>query len=130
MSVPKETRDIAMKIILDFHQSKDVGHSIGPMYLSHHGLPDGANAVQVVELLRSMGYISYIKERDGKIYDITPTDSGLSYFEKEADEKEKIRKEFMHDWKITLFSAIAGALLSEPLWLFLKWAYSLFSPQP
>ena len=77
-----------------------------------------------------MGYISYTKERDGKIYDITPTDSGLSYFEKEADEKEKIRREFMHDWKIALFSAIAGALLSEPLWFFLKWAYSLFFPQP
>lgn len=126
MSIPKKTRDTAMKIILDFHQSGDIGHSIGPMYLSHHGLPNDADAVQVVELLRSMGYICYTKERDGKIYDITPTDSGLSYFEKEDDDAAKTKKIFTHEWKIAIFSAITGALLSKPLWAFFEWLQSLF----
>lgn len=32
------------------------------------------------------------------------------------DTKEK-RKQFRHDWAIAIFSALSGALLSEPLWL-------------
>lgn len=130
MDISKKTRDTAMRIILDFHKNKQPGHSIGPAYLAHNGLPKNVDPVQVVNLLRAMQLITYTVERDGRIYDIAPTDNGISYFEREADEKEKIRKEFMHDWKIALFSAIAGAFLSEPLWLFLKWAYSLFSRQP
>ena len=95
------------------------------MYLSHHGLPDDTDAVQVVELLRSMGYISYTKERDGKIYDITPTDSGLSYFEKEEDDAAKTKEIFAHEWKIAIFSTVAGAVLSKPLWTFLGWVWRL-----
>lgn len=125
MSVSKKTRNSAMKIILDFHKNKKSGCSIGPSYLAHNGLPKNVDAVQVVNLLRSMQLVTYTVERDGSIHDIKPTDGGLNYFEKEDDEKEKNRKEFAHEWKIAVFSALTGAFLSKPIWDFLNWAYNI-----
>lgn len=116
MSVPKETRDAAMKAILDFERTKSPGVSISSTYLSINGLPKKADAKQTVEVLRSMGFVTYTKGPDGEIDNIQPTDSGLHYFETDADENAKTQKEFLHEWAIAIFSAIAGALLSRPLW--------------
>lgn len=33
------------------------------------------------------------------------------------DEKKRTKNQFRHDWRIAIFSALAGAFLSEPLWL-------------
>lgn len=121
MSISKETRDIAMRIIIDFHQRKESRSSISPLYLSHHGLPEGTDAVQVVKFLHAMGLVSYVTERNGSIHNIQPTDSGLTYFEKEEDEKEKLKKIFRHDWMIAFFSTIVGALLSKPIWSVISW---------
>lgn len=41
-------------------------------------------------------------------------------------ELEKERRQFRHDWKIAVFSAFAGALLSRPLWDGLDWLLGLF----
>lgn len=130
MSISKKNRDTAMKIILNFHRNKEPGHSIGPAYLTYNGLSKNVDAEQIVNLLRAMQLITYTVERDGSIHDIAPTDTGLSYFEKEADEKEKTRKEFAHEWKIAVFSALTGAFLSKPLWGFIKWAYDFLFNQP
>lgn len=49
--------------------------------------------------------------------------------EKEAERKwelEKERRQFRHDWKIAVFSAFAGALISRPLWDGLDWLFGLF----
>lgn len=127
MPIPKKTRDIAMKIILDFHNTREPGHSIGPLYLAKKGLPEGTDPIQVIEVLRSMGYITYTKERNGKIYDIRPTDVGIHYFETTEDEKAERKKIFAHEWKIAVFSALAGALLSQPLWSFIEWVVGLIN---
>lgn len=37
----------------------------------------------------------------------------LMYVDKEAAKEKRL---FSHNWKITVFSAISGALLSKPLW--------------
>lgn len=42
----------------------------------------------------------------------------LAYKKMEAEEK---RKSNLHDWKITIFSTIGGALLSRPLWDSIEW---------
>lgn len=39
---------------------------------------------------------------------------------KEAKDKEAEKRQFMHDWKIAIFSALSGALLSEPVWWIIK----------
>lgn len=73
-----------------------------------------------------MGLISYKQDISGEIYQIEPTDSGLHYFESAADEKAKTSKVFRHEWRIAVFSALAGALLSRPLWSLIEWIVSLF----
>lgn len=105
-----------MKIILDFYHKREAGHSIGLEYIRHKGLPDSANAFETIEVLKSMGLITYEKWKDGAIHNIVPSDSGLSYFEREEDEKAEKKKAFNHDWKIAAFSTFVGALASEPLW--------------
>lgn len=116
MSVSKNARDVTMKTILDFYYKRETGQSIGLEYIQHKGLPDNANAFETIEVLKSMGLITYEKWKDGTIHNIVPSGSGLSYFEREEDEKAEKKKAFNHDWKIAIFSALVGALASEPLW--------------
>lgn len=50
--------------------------------------------------------------------------------EKEAEERkelEKERRQFRHDWKIAVFSTLAGALLSRPIWEGIERIVSLLS---
>lgn len=124
MPIPKKTRDAAMQLILDFHQHREPMHTIGPAYLDHN-LKSDVSSEQIIETLSAMGLITYTKERDGKIYDIRPSNLGLHYFESEADEQAKVRKVFLHEWKIAVFSALAGALLSRPLWAAIGWLANL-----
>lgn len=111
MTVSRKERDIAMRIICDFHQNRNSGHSIGPLYLSHHGLPKSSNPEHIVEVLRSMGYITYKREPDGKIYQIDLTDSGKCYFEKRADISHEKKVEWIR-YIITTAIAIAAIILS------------------
>ena len=39
----------------------------------------------------------------------------------EAREDKRQRQKFAHDWKIAVFSAVAGALLARPLWAGIDW---------
>lgn len=91
MPVPKKTRDAAMQLILDFHQRREPMHTIGPAYLDHN-LKSDVSSEQIIETLSAMGLITYTKERDGKIYDIQPSNLGLHYFDLEADEQAKVKK--------------------------------------
>lgn len=125
MSVSKKARDAAMRMIIDAYREKKTLHSIGPNYIRHKGLPDNADADETIEVLKSMGLIDYTKERDGSIYDIIPSESGLSYFEREADDKAKRKEEHIHNWKLAIFSALVGALASEPLWAGIRFLASI-----
>lgn len=44
------------------------------------------------------------------------TSDGRNYLTYVSTLKRARRKEHLHDWLIAIFSAICGALLSEPLW--------------
>lgn len=125
MSVSKKARDAAMRMIIDAYREKKTSYSIGPNYIRHKGLPDNADADETIEVLKSMGLIDYTKERDGSIYDIIPSESGLSYFEREADDKAKRKEKHIHNWKLAIFSALFGALASEPLWTGIRFLASI-----
>lgn len=114
-----------MRIILDFYQTENQKRSIGLEYIKHVGLPGNADAKTVIDVLKSMGLITYEQWKDGTIHSIAPSERGISYFEREEDEKAERRKTFSHDWKIALFSAIAGAFVSEPLWKGLNYLMSI-----
>ena len=43
----------------------------------------------------------------------------------EASEDKRQRQKFAHDWKIAVFSAVAGALLARPLWAGIDWLFDL-----
>ena len=126
MSISKKTRDIALQIIIDHQSEKSGSHVIGPHYLETHGLPSGDDPMQVIEVLRSMGLVSYEKDVTGEVFNIKATDAGLHFFETEADEKAKTKKVFRHEWMIAAFSAIVGAILSRPLWNFIEFIVGLF----
>ncbi|MBP3304909.1 MAG: hypothetical protein J6L24_02965 [Oscillospiraceae bacterium] len=44
------------------------------------------------------------------------SDRGWDYLIFLEHQERDIRREYRHDWKIALFSALGGALISEPLW--------------
>lgn len=44
------------------------------------------------------------------------SDRGCDYLIFLEHRERAIRREYRHDWKIAVFSALGGALLSEPLW--------------
>lgn len=50
------------------------------------------------------------------------TDKGQIYLDMLITDDELRRKQYCHDWKIALSSALAGALLSEPVWTLIKQA--------
>ena len=114
-----------MRIILDFYQTENQNRSIGLEYIRHAGLPGNADVKTVIDVLKSMELITYERWKDGTIHSIAPSESGKSYFEREEDEKAKRKETFRHDWKIALFSALAGALASEPLWKVLNYLASI-----
>lgn len=122
-AIPKKYLDLAMSIILDFNASKKDNESIMHDYLYHHGFPKNVDAEQTVRILASKGLLKYESfDLSGKNKFISVTNAGLHYFEDQADEKRIIR----HEWKIAIFSALAGALVSEPLWALIRWIFDLF----
>lgn len=52
---------------------------------------------------------------------------GVSYLRYINDESAKSRKDRAHDWKIAVFTAIAGALLSKPIWTVINQIVEAFS---
>lgn len=58
----------------------------------------------------------YISEKPGSGVAVSLTEKGiarLDELEKERTEKADQRR---HDWKLAIFTALAGAFLSQPLW--------------
>lgn len=50
---------------------------------------------------------------------------GQNYLRYKDNEKSNERRANFHDWKIAIFSAFAGALLSRPLWDGIDWLLGL-----
>lgn len=52
-------------------------------------------------------------------------DRGRNYLKYLDGEAEKERRQFSHNWKVAIFSALAGALLSRPLWAGIEWILAI-----
>lgn len=118
-----------MRIICDFHANKKPGHFISPSHLYANGFPRSQDAERVCRVLEAMGYIKVKQGLAGEV-GIYLTSMGCAYFETQADAEDKSRKEKIHDWMIAVFTAIAGALLSEPLWALLRMVYQAITKRP
>lgn len=113
---------MSMKAICEYELTRKRGYMISAEFLYSKGLPRSVDAVQVCETLKAMGLIEYATdERDLRKY-ITITDKGKQHFQ----EREEKKREFRHDWRIAIFSAVAGALISEPLWEVIRWVFRCF----
>lgn len=53
----------------------------------------------------------------------------ITYFEDKARQEKEKRSDRAHDWLIAVFSALAGALLSKPLWGTLENIWKMVSPR-
>lgn len=121
-ALSKKNRDKAMRYIIDYYSANQKNHYIMPESLIISGtFKKGTDVNQIVSILKSMGLIT-LKDHNM----IVLTDAGRCYFENQIDTESAIRKEHAHNWLIAVFSAIAGAFASEPLWKALHWLASLF----
>ncbi len=104
----KKHRDQAMKIICDFHAHRSMEHFISPEYLHYHGIPQNIDVVQLVDVLRSMGYLKIKKDLNGTSF-ILLTDEGKCYFERKADITHDKRVENIR-YIITTLIAVAALI--------------------
>lgn len=125
-TIPKKYRDMAMKIICD-NSSSDKECYMTSKALTHRGFPNDVNVDEVIDVLRSMGYLDILHmPATGEPY-IHLTGKGRCYFEQQADDAAATRKKYLHDWGIAIFTAVAGAFLSRPLWNILDSVISFLS---
>ena len=113
------------KIILSTKQVK----RLKQLMLYPEGLPRSKEDHDLINyrLIDSMHYINsdktgttvYRINTDGKEY--------LKWLTFREREKQSDRR---HDWIIALFSVLAGAVLSRPLWETIDWIRSLFTSIP
>lgn len=116
MNATKKERDAVMRLILKHHHRNEPSTFASAQSLEHQLQDPDVNVDEVVEVLRSMGFLTYERWADKQIHQIKPSDSGIHYFETDADDREKTLRVFKHEWKIAVFSGFAGALFSRPLW--------------
>lgn len=81
--------------------------------------------LQDLDLIRKQRSDSPGKENE-EICEIR--DRGRNYLKYLEGEDEKEHRQFSHDWKIAMFSALAGALLSKPIWGGIDCAWSFIKP--
>lgn len=62
---------------------------------------------------------------EDKRFKIIATERGIDYLAYVESISEADKAARRHDWKIAIFSAFAGALLSDPLWSVLDWISDL-----
>ena len=121
-------------LLLDFLEKEsdlsvsDVAH--------HFAKPDGSDSKVWYGYLRELkkaGAITY-PDVGYPSCTVTITTPGKEILETELRQEkerngtdERIKRIFRHEWYIAIFSAIAGALLSRPLWSGIEWIVALLS---
>lgn len=123
--VSKKDRDLAMKAIIEY-KTEHPDRSITPDFLTYKGIASNKYAEEIIDVLESMGYLKCTVDRKDHFKRIDLAPSGKHYFETQSDIEENQRKKNLHDWKIAIFSALAGALISEPLWSLIRFLSDLF----
>lgn len=137
MQIDKQTTDKAMRILCDFFEAGKPNTEIGAEYLLCHGFEESDNVGAIISALCAQKLITYESDYKNQPPAIKLTDKGKIYFieqekeierEKRAEksEIERQKRQFRHDWKIAVFSALAGAFLSEPLWTLIRQIIDLF----
>lgn len=79
--------------------------------------------------LRDLDFIKIIapdKQAGENIEYCSIRERGRNYLRYLDDKKESERRASWHDWKIAIFSALAGAAISEPLWAVIRWISNHF----
>ena len=128
----KEMLDFAMEKIITYY-AKYPGRTIELGFLRYSGLPKDVDEDQLLQTLAAKGLITYQLELlQDEVKTIRLTKKGKCYFvdQAEAEDKEKRieqresrrqKEQFAHDWRIAIFSALAGAVLSKPIWAGIEW---------
>lgn len=102
----KSLRDKAMRIICDFHKHKEINTLISSKYLYYHGIPKTIDAIHLLTVLQSLGYIQLKRHANEPDYYIHLTDSGRCYFEVSSDN----RREF---WKRSVMMPIIVSIVTN-----------------
>ena len=89
-----------------------------------------SSAKTAISNLKSLNFVSYYLGDDygvrTKISDILYAVITVDSIEKKDQEAQKRdadkeKRVFRHDWKIAIYSSVAGALLSRPIWAGIDW---------
>lgn len=83
---------------------------------------------RLIAFLEARGLISYRSSGLDNIRTYRRLDKCITYFEDKARQEAEKRADRTHDWLIAVFSALAGAFLSRPLWEILENIWAKFVP--
>lgn len=128
--IAKKYRDEAMRKIIEYYsQNSASSHFITKRFLELQDEFNGVDCEQLLLYLEAKGLVEYRHEYGPSEKTIRLTKQGRCYFEDQQEIDERRTKQFKHDWKIAIFSAIAGALASEPLWAVLHKLIDIIAPK-
>ena len=116
MAVSKRTQINVMKCIVEFYDNAPSDRYIAKEYLISKKACKAKDLQSVMRWLIGSELIIYHKDYPNSPAAIKLSPKGMAYLEDQAEKKKERRKQNLHNWKIAIFTAIAGALLSKPIW--------------
>jgi hypothetical protein len=118
----KYVRSKAMKIICDFYKEKPYGNKISSIYLYRQGISKRIDAIHLLHVLQSLGYVQLSRFANEHDYYISLTDNGRCYFETCSDEVSTF-------WKRSIITPILVTLATNALIVGIKWLLPLILSQ-
>lgn len=106
-----------MRGIIDFYSDAKPLYYMSPAFLTiNKYLPANVDPIPVLSYLVEKEYIRVNSDSDGSHVTVHLLSAGKTYFEDKSDRLAERRQRNLHDWLIAIFSALIGAIASEPLW--------------
>lgn len=108
----KKQRDLVMRILCDFYLENPQNYLIQISHLHEMGVPQDIDANQIIEVLKSMGYVE-ISQGIGGPRCVSLTASGKCYFERKMDltaEKRVERIRYIITTAIAVLALVLAAI--------------------
>lgn len=120
ISVKEEER--AIRLINEYYEGDPLPEGM-PIDVLQEKMP-GVNVKHLLDVLKSHKMVTVnIPYLNFKEY-VQQTNKCASYFEDKKRETSRRRSDRAHEWMIAVFTSLAGALISKPLWDFLTPLFS------
>ena len=117
----------AVKAINDLCNANGREAIFSPAFLQDKFPAEDPN--RLIAFLEARKLIEYRSSGLDNVRTYRRLDKCVTYFEDKARQAAEKRSDRRHDWLIAVFSALAGAFLSKPLWGVLENIWTMVSPR-